>query len=782
MKHEMRKLTNGRELPWFEGKCTNLTRETPYFLFTDLFQNIFKLDLKSDLSEQRKKIKELLQIYQMDKNSDLLIRELLNLPAPDDEILSFDASQKKRATFMAIKALFVSMAKKSPFVAYVEDLQWIDPLSNELLNLIIDTTQETGILLAGSFRTDFAHEWTTRSNFTQVSLSPLTSEQSIELVQGLLNTDSIPPPLAHLISMKTDGNPLYVEEIVKSLMDTGKLFQENDQWKVSHDLETAEIPATVQGIIAARIDRLSEIDKQVLQYASVVGRRFSDALIAKAGEFGEAMYTSLKQLRKKELIFEVSSSADEIVYVFKHALTQDVAYQSILAKTQRYYHQRVAEAIETLFGEDPIALSDYFEALAHHYIQAGVDSKAVEYLQLSGMKMADNFENQGAIKVYSKALGLLDTVMSDGSATSAKPWSGTTTPFSYYAELSYWISKVYMLVGDYNEAERIQTKLLNLPEAELDSKVLGACYRRLGELNRIRGHLDQGLAYLEKSLEYSVKANDAEGIIRTHKSLANTWGDLHNLPKALEFFDKGLDAAKQLDDSRLIAEYFNDLATLYISQSQLEKAKQNLTASIELSSKLPTLKSLLVSSTLNLGVVQYMQNDKKGALAQFREAASTAKQIGDMKNMLISRHNIGEMFLEFGNLEDALKEFEESYQIASEIGHTAECLNNRIFIGYLKTRLNDAAVGIQMLEESVTKSEQLKQWDYFCDANIYLARYLAEQAQVKKAQDILNRALNKAKELNVPRLIERCESELEKLNRNSNVFVFKKKGHERHQL
>ena len=752
LKHEMKKKVMALQHKWLEARCTNLNRETPYFVFIDLLHHILEIDRKADLSTQRKQI-GCLTDYGLDATSELVIRDLLNIQLPSDEPLQVDAAQKRQLTFLAVKNLFISLTKKNISTIYFEDLHWIDPLSRDLLDQIMDNVSKLPLLLTGGFRPDFVHNWAQKKNYTQISLSPLTVEQSLQLVRTLLNLEQVPHALSQLIESKTDGNPLYVEEIVKNLIDSTKITRTGDRWTVADDIQSVEIPATVQGIIASRIDRLNEADKQVLQYASVIGRRFSDTLLTKVISMSSDLYESLKNLRKKELIFEASSEHNEIVYMFNHALMQDVAYQGILTKTKRVYHQRVGDALEELLtAKDANKLEEFSETLSRHFVEAQMADKAVHYLRLSGKKMADSFSNQEAIRAFKQAIQILECNSADDATVDPR-----------LTDLYIALSNVHLLIGEFDSAETIQQKLLEIGTKKNDSHQLAQCYRHMGEISRKRGLLDTALLQLHQSLEFAVKAEDFEGQIRASKSLANTWKDLNNLDKSIEIFEQGLAGAKTIGKTRLIAEYLNDMATVLLEKHELELANKCLEESISFSQQDPSLKSLLASSTNNLGCVLQYQSDNKGALAKFREAAKVATQIGDLKNSIIARNNIGEMLVEFGSYEEALAEYEDVYKITTDIGNNFGRVNARVPMGYVKTKLGQPTEGEKILKEMVEECASRKYWNFYCDAHIYLARFLIEAKRRPEAEISLQTALGKAKELNNQLLITRCEAEWKKL-------------------
>lgn len=755
LKHEMKKMGSQKSFLWLEAKCSQLQRESPYHLVTDTLHALFEIDSRTSPPEQREKLSRI-KDFKLEKTAEALIRDLLRLQNPDDEPINLPAAQKKKAIFVALKNLFVAAFRHTPTILYFEDLQWIDPISQEFIDEFTEIAPSLSLLLCGGARTDYNHGWGQKRHFTPIVLTSLSADQSVQLAQSLLEMPQLPLELDQLIRNKTDGNPLYIEEIIKSLIDSGKLFKSENQWKISEGITDLDIPPTLQGIIASRIDRLREGDKIALQYASVIGRKFSDQILAKVTPLGDDLYESLKFLRRKELIYEISSEENEITYIFNHALVQEVTYQSILTKTRRQFHEKVAAALEAR-AQEKQDIDQYIDALAHHYLEAQIDDKAAHYLKLSGQRHANTFSNHGAIKAYTSAIELIEKQIKPDSAVIDRR----------LFDLYFLISEVYLLIGDFDRAENYQWKMLELGNAKNDLPHLARSFRRLGDIALKRGHLERALEHMHISLDYSVQAKDFEGQIRTYKGIANVWKKLNNLKKSIEIFNQGMEGARSLGNSRLLAEYLNDRATAYIDLQELEKAKTDLETSAEIAQADPSFRSLLISATLNLGVVQYFQKDLPGALAKFRDAAQMSDQIGDLMNKLISIHNQGEIYLEFNQLQDAMIAFEASFRIASEIGNDFEKVNNQILMGHTQLKLGRDLEGFQSLKEATEYARQRKFWQHYCNGLGYQSEFLVKSAEIQKAQEVLEAALEKAREINNPGLITKYERELEVLKKPS---------------
>lgn len=755
LKHEIKKSTLRLKLGWYEGRCSNLHQDTSYFVFIDILKKVFQIEDGDEVKDTSQGLPTL-QGVELDKTTLSFIEELLNKKPALEKAAELDASQKKSATFIAIKKLFMALASQTPMVLFFDDLHWIDPLSKELLSYLMDSVQHNPMLIYSAFRPEFKHDWHDKRHYTQLSLGPLTPEESLALVQTLLELETIPQSLQNLIESKSEGNPLYIEEIIKTLIDSEKIVKKGDQWSISETVDQFEMPQTLQGLIATRIDKLDEVSKKIIQYASVVGKHFQDRLISEASKLpDDVLYEGLQNLRKKELIFEIASKGDIVEYVFNHTLTQEVAYATILTKKQKIYHGRVAEAIEHLYQDQ---ITDHLHSLALHYTEADNKDKAIEYLFRSGKQMALDFNNSGSLFNFEKALEFMATLVNTNDPKVLQE----NERLALYVDILFEAAEVYLLIGKYDKARTNYQKVLPAASAAARTALEADCYRRMGDLERICGHVDAANEALHVALEKATQANHFEYIVRIHKSLGNVASIAHSTEKALEYFEKGLNGARSLNDSKLISEYLNDIGTRYIYRHDLEKAEASLLESKEIAAKC-NHKSVLIRSVINLGVVHYYKNDLKGALEMFKEGADISEKIGDARNLLLAKHNIGDVLLQFGQHNEALSHFQESYNLANEIQSNIDSVKNLVFIGYIKTKLGAETEGEKLLNESVAISQKEQYWEYFCVGHYYLGLFMQEHNRFAEAKEHLTIAVNKALEIGSHSMAENCKKEIERL-------------------
>jgi tetratricopeptide (TPR) repeat protein len=297
-----------------------------------------------------------------------------------DPHAQMDPRIKRRRTLEAIKRILLRDSLHQPLVVIFEDLHWIDDQTQALLDLLADSVGSARILLLFNYRPEYRHEWTNKIYYTQLRLDPLDDDDGAALLTALLGKGVELNPLKRLIAGRTGGNPFFIEEIVQALFEDGALVR-NGAVKVKRSLSQLRLPPTVQGMLAARIDRLPSTQKEVLQTLAVIGRESPLAVLQRVTAIENlSLNRSLAELRTGEFIYEQPTAADT-EYVFKHALTQEVAYNSLLIERRKQVHERVGQAIETLYANQ---LEDRVAALAHHYAHSNNAANAARYLALAG--------------------------------------------------------------------------------------------------------------------------------------------------------------------------------------------------------------------------------------------------------------------------------------------------------------------------------------------------------------------------------------------------------------
>ncbi len=495
----------------------------------DLLRNYFQIATADDERVYREKVTgKLLTLDRMLEDHLPYLLYLLGISEPQSTLPTMDARVRRQRIFESIVRLLLSESQSQPVVLLFEDLQWLDRETEAFLDELAGQVPASRILLLFNYRHEYSHDWNCQPGYIELRLEPLGQTEARGLLEALLGGHPGLGPLARLILAKTEGNPFFMEEVVKTLAEEGAILGTPGSYRIETASVSLHIPTTVQDVLAARIDRLSQAQKTLLQTLAIIGKDFSLSLIRYVTRLSEQELTPLlDDLQRSDLIYE-RPAFPEVEYTFKHALIQEVAASSLLLSQRSELHERAAEAIESLF---PGRLEDYLNELAHHYSRSGNAGKAVHYLRLAGEQALRQSAQREGIRHLSAALERLSTLPDSAERTREKirllltlgpAWIAARGHGSPEVEETYTQALVlcereggmpelfsaqaglwshYLLLAQLQQANALAERLLSLAQGTGDlerlseaHRALGVTLLRLGEFARARDHMEEALS------------------------------------------------------------------------------------------------------------------------------------------------------------------------------------------------------------------------------------------------------------------------------------------------
>jgi class 3 adenylate cyclase len=388
-----------------ESGSVSYGKATAYLPVVDLLKAYFDVQDRDDERKIREKITG--KLLTLDKALEPMLPAfltLLDVAVEEQQWQALDSPQRRQRTLEAIKRLILRESQVQPLLLVVEDLHWIDSETQTFLDSLIESLPTARLLLLVNYRPEYQHGWGSKTYYSQLRIDPLPPESAGELLQAVLGDHANLQPLKHLLITRTEGNPFFLEESVRTLVETKVLMGERGSYRLARPIESTQVPATVQAVLAARIDRLPVEEKRLLQSAAVIGKNVPFVLLqAIADQSEEELRRGVARLQAAEFLYE-TSLFPEIEYTFKHALTHEVAYGSVLQERRCLLHARIVEAIERLYSD---RLTEQVELLAHHASRGELSEKAVSYLHQAGKKAAARSAIREAIACFEKALDVL---------------------------------------------------------------------------------------------------------------------------------------------------------------------------------------------------------------------------------------------------------------------------------------------------------------------------------------------------------------------------------------
>jgi tetratricopeptide (TPR) repeat protein len=388
-----------------ESASVSYGKATPYFPVMDLLKRYCQVDDGDDVRTVRAKVTgQVLTLDEMLQDTLPALLALLDALPEDSPFVQLDPPQRRQRTLDALKRLLLRESQVQPLLLVFEDLHWIDTETQALLDSLVESLPTARIVLLVNYRPEYQHGWGSKSSYTQLRLDPLPPVSADEFLHALLGTDPSLEPLTHLLIARTEGNPFFLEESVRTLIETGVLVGERGAYHVGQALQTIQVPATVQAVLAARIDRLPREEKRLLQTAAVIGHEVSLPLLQAVADMPEeVLHRSLAHVQSTEFLYE-TRLFPERDFTFKHALTHEVAYGGLLQERRRVLHARIVAAMETLAGDRVV---EQVERLAHHALRGAVWDKAVTYCQQAGARAWDRAAFREAVAAFEQALQAL---------------------------------------------------------------------------------------------------------------------------------------------------------------------------------------------------------------------------------------------------------------------------------------------------------------------------------------------------------------------------------------
>ena len=518
-------------------QCSPYHQHTALYPLIDLLERVvLRFEREESPQQKLRKLEGFLVQYGLPLAEAVpLFAALLSLPLPADYApLTMSPEQQKQQTLHALLTILLRIAAQQPVLFVMEDLHWVDPSTLELLSLLVDQGPTARILTLFTFRPDFSPPWTGRAHLTQLTVNRLPRRQAVEVIRQVAHGKVLPPEVVEQIVAKTDGVPLFVEELTKMVLESGLLQERDERYALTGPLHPLAIPATLHDSLMARLDRLAAV-KALAQLGATLGREFSYALLRAVAPWDEGIVQQgLHQLVAAEFLYQ-RGVPPQATYTFKHALIQDVAYQSLLRSTRQQYHQRIAQALEAQFPE---TVATQPELVAQHYTAAGCAEQAVVYWQRAGQQASDRSAHLEAISHVTTGIELLKTLPETPEHTQ----QALTLHIALGAALQ--MAKGHAAP----EVEHAYTQAHALCQQVGETPELVPVLFGLWRFYVVRPQLHTARELGETLLRLAQRAHDPALAVIAHYALGVTWFCLGALPAARQHLEEGI--ARYTPDQR----------------------------------------------------------------------------------------------------------------------------------------------------------------------------------------------------------------------------------------
>ena len=683
--YEFRKTVSSEDAVFLEGRCLSYSRNVAFYPILDILKANFNIRESDKDPEIREKIKKGIKIVLADEASTLpFLLELFSVKDSGIEKFSLSLDGKKDRIIEAVKQITLKGTEIRPLILAYEDLHWMDKGSEDFLKIVLESIPAARVLMIFTYRPEFVHTWGAKTYHNQLTLNRLSNRESLAMANNFLDSEQIEKNLEELILEKTEGIPFFIEEFIKSLKDLKIIKKKDDIYFLAKDIHEVTLPSTIQDVIMARVDSLPDGAKELLQSGSVIEREFSYKLIKRVTSLPqEELLSHLSALKDSELLYERGIYPDT-TYVFKHALTREVVYDSLLAKRKKKLHEKTGNAIEELFKDN---IGEQYGLLVEHFTQSESFERGAEYSRLAGRKAEKAGALNDAIGFAEKGVVCLEQ-LPQTDEVQKKIIDARTGLGLYATQMNYFV----------------EAKAAIDPISELTLK--RGYKRRLAQIYVITGgyyfYVKEDFArtykYLEDALTISEEVNDNVSLVLASYLLGQAQAFSCDFEKAYPNLKKALDlnmAANSLWGISAIKSHFS--REYYFNQGKIDMAYQASQEAIRLADKSGDIYS---QSQVygNHGLICFGKRFLEEAKDSLLKGLDLAERINYFAWIGVSHFYLGEIYFEAEEYQKAIDHYDKT-RLISENNRLWPSFKNvsKICIAKSKVLNNEKDINLEQL-------------------------------------------------------------------------------------
>ncbi len=738
----------------YEGDCVAYG-QLAYDIEIQILNALFRLRADDPPNLRRERIKAgILELVGERGTLELLpyIENLMGLPPTERELAErirhLEPVQLRQQMFLALRELLAHVAQTHPLVLLLDDLHWIDKPSLDLLLFLLNLVEDAPIVFVCSARPSNNQAVPqiqrigagyAESQLVELVLEPLSVRDCTVLIDSLLTISDLPDNLRQMIPQRAEGNPFYLEEIIRTLIDRNIIRRRGERWEMTPgaDAQAFQVPRTLESLIMTRLDHLSESTRFTAQCAAVIGRYFSDVLLQRIAEAGTSRFENdLHELIDHEVI-QQTLEGNERQFAFRHILTQQTIYNSVLLRRREQLHHKIASAVEELYAD---RLDEQAERLAFHYSESKDAVQALPHVIRSAERAASRYANEQALSYYRTALDLV-------TRTQAPPETKT--------RILIGLGDSQTHIGDFDGAASSLRAAWDLARAATASptqaRQTAEIARRLGRGYERRAKYDDAMQWLESALrEMNRDVSSGHAVERVRIYLDIGWVHYRrgNLDEAEHWRLRALEISEGLDYYPEMGSAYNGLAALYNHKGDWTRAIEYARRGLQVRETIGDIEGMSRSHS-NLGAIHLNTGEWDKALPHLEQSLELKQRIGDAKQLALAQNNLGYYHLYKNNLSRARDLFNAARKQAEKIrdpNATCLALNSLAQVEIIERNFDIAAA---LLDRSIKLAEISGVRDWLVEAEYLLAETALHRGALNEASKLATHALRLAQELGI---------------------------------
>jgi tetratricopeptide (TPR) repeat protein len=725
--YEFRKAVSSEDVLFLEGRCLSYSRGVAFYSIIDILKANFDIRQEDKDSEIKEKIKKGINIVKADLDSTLpYLLELFSVKKSGIDKFSLSPEGKKDQIIEAVKRITLKGSEIRPLILSYEDLHWIDKSSEDLLKHTLESIPGAKILMIFTYRPEFVHTWGSKSYHSQVTLNRLSNRESLAMITNLLGTEEIDRHLEEMMLEKTEGIPFFIEEFIKSLKDLNIIEIKNGKYYLAKDIEEVSLPSTIQDVIMARVDSLPEGAKELLQTGSVVEREFSYKLIKKVASLSqEELLSHLSVLKDAELLYE-RGIYPESTYVFKHALTREVVYESILTKRKKRLHGEIGNAIEELYKDNIV---EHYEVLAEHYITSEDYEQGAEYSRLAGKKAEKAASFVDAAAYGKKRISCLEK-LPVGTNVQKKIIDARTALGLYFTQ-----------IGHFAEAKEAVDPIIDIALQSDYQRRLSQIYTIIGLNNSfVEDDLANGLDSLEEALRISEEINHRMSLFFSSYWLAGALRLNCEFEKAIYHYKKALDINVAANSLWGVVAMKSELSGCYNWQGRIDLGYQTSHETLRIAEESGDIYSKAWAYSYH-GQSCRFKGLFEEALDCLLKGVDFSERIDFLKVSQYAHHDLGFVYSGMGEYQKSKDHYNKSISFGEHSGESPSVIKSyKTSIARVKVMNNEKNIDLKSLYGYVAENKS-KQYEGWIQRNIGEILLNFDDQQLSNAKDWIEKAI-----------------------------------------
>ena len=779
---ELKEYAQGRDITWLEGKCVSYSRSISYWVFMDALRNYFGIKKEAGIDEIEHTLKSKGVMNDIRESVIPIIGSLLSSKRENEKADDGLAdSEKKLRIFTAIKDILAAESQINPLILAFDDLHWIDALSIELLIFLIKELSHNRVTFICIYRSmagkpddclvrqleeEYPHNnSTTPVRCTRIVLNPLSNVDSNLLLNSLLAAEDLPLKMKGTILEKAGGNPLYLEEVIRSIIDDKIIERHDGRWLVMRELEDIEVPDTVQKVIMARIDRLEMKPKHVLQCASVIGRSFEynslmylltpySPLLTHSSSLVQGLDEDLKTLMKMGFISREEDS--QSAFRFRHALIQDVSYNTILKKRRKELHEITCHYIEEVHREH---LNEFYEILAYHYSNSNDVESALSYLIKAGDKNRKSSAGsaESALQHFYKALDLLEN------------FSLMDDEYIRYKHKVYdGIGEAYMDLGNYEKALSSFETMLLVAVQMRDLRIKAEALRQIGNNKTRMGNWEGAREAYEGSLAIVKDLGDLSQMGLVYNGIGYGFLDRGDMDEAMDYFQEAMKMGEQSGDLRLIGDASDGLGTIASIRHDFSAAIRYYQTSLHNYEEAEE-SHYEAQVYQNLGITHFRKNELEVADEYYKESLKISEKCGYNSLIAATYVNRAELYLEQSELDKATNFCVRTFRILRTLDDKWAAAESYKLYGMIHKRRKNFPSAMKAFNTSLAISEECDYLTNIAEVHREVGLIYKEQGMFAEALESLDKAREVLKDLRIMEEVHIIDGYIDEIKQEKNA-------------